>query len=254
MRLTNDLRGDGFGAQYQSILWSIIFAEVNGHTFFYSNIETMNNGLHTDTKFIEDAVKCMNVKGNYPDVHDVAKVAPPHDLTVYALKWPYFYKEIEHDMERFHSSESFTRVKNLFYKGKESPFDDKHFHVAVHIRKLVKYDKVFETDTRSLDDSYYINCMEAIQHTYSKTQNKPILFHMYSVGNEEEFTMYKKFPIQFHLEDDTFESFIGMVFADMLVICPSSMSYTAGLLSNGIVIYKPFWHPPRMSWLTLETK
>lgn len=244
--MTNDLRGDGFGAQYQSIIWSILFTEVKGHTFFYSDIENMNNGLHTDKQFIEDAVKFMNIKDNYPPVRDVAHF---QDRTVYALKWPYFYKEIENDMERFHSSPSFNKIKYLFFQNKKSPFDNDHIHVAVHIRKIVQYDKVFDNN-RVVDDSYFIRCMEKIQRD-SVNLPKPLLFHIYSVGPDEDFEQFKRFPVQLHNKDDTFESFLGMAFADMLIICASSMSYTAGLLSNGLVIYKPFWHPPRGNWVNL---
>lgn len=246
MLITNDIRDDGFGAQYQSIIWSILFAEVKGHTFFYSDIKYMNNGVDNDKKFIEDAVKLMNIKPHYPDVYSVYKYA---EHTVYALKAPLFYKEIENDMERFHNSESFQRVKQLFYQDKKSPFDNDHTHIAVHIRKPVKYDVVIE-DYRLIKDDYFLNCMAKLFEMY-KSKSKPVLFHIYSQGDLKDFEVYKQFPVKFHLEDDTFQSFIGMAFADVLVISPSSMSYTAGLLSNGDVVYKPFWHPPRKNWIQI---
>lgn len=43
MLITNDLREDHFGAQYQSILWNVLFAEVKGDTFLYSDIPRMHN-------------------------------------------------------------------------------------------------------------------------------------------------------------------------------------------------------------------
>ena len=92
MLLTNDIRDDGFGAQYQSIIWSILFAEVNGHTFYYSDIKWMNSDIDDNKKFIEDAVKLMNIKKHYPDVYSVYSL-PQH--TVYALKAPLFFEEIE---------------------------------------------------------------------------------------------------------------------------------------------------------------
>lgn len=244
MLITNDLREDGFGAQYQSILWTILFAEVKGDTFLYSDIIRMDNSSDNKDTFLKEAVKTMNIKGNYPQVESVGGV------TMYAPKWPYFYKEIERDMERFHDSSSFQRLKYLFYKNKESPFSHDIVNVAVHIRRPNSCD----TRTQGTDtpDEYFINCMKLVQEKY-KQERKECLFHIYSQGSEESFVRYKEFPVQFHFQDDTFKTFNGMVFADVLILSESSYSYTAGLLSNGIIIYKPFWHPPRKHWFIISS-
>lgn len=243
MLITNDLREDGFGAQYQSILWTILFAEVKGDTFLYSDIPRMHNPSDDEKTFLQKAVDTMNIKGNYPQVESVGGV------TIYAPKWPYFYKEIEHDMERFHDSASFNRLRYLYYKNKMSPFSSDSINVAVHVRRPNKCNVRMEgSDT---PDEYYLNCMRIIQEKY-KQENKECLFHIYSQGNEETFHMYKAFPVKFHFQDDTFETFNGMVFADVLILSESSYSYTAGLLSNGIIVYKPFWHPPRKHWFIIS--
>lgn len=243
MLLTNDLRYDGFGAQYQSLIWTILFTEVGGHRFLYSDIREMENPTHDTKRFIEDAVKTMNVKGHYAEVTSVGKIP------IFAPKWPYFYGEIEQDMERYHSSPSFAKIKSLYYQNKSSPFDSTYFNVAVHIRRPVAQDTRIEgSDT---PNSYYLSVMNAIQQMYNQ-KGKQIKFHIYSQGTPDMFHEYKNFPIELHLDDDTFESFKGMVFADVLVISASSMSYTAALLSNGTIIYKPFWHPPRKHWMIAE--
>jgi hypothetical protein len=242
MLLTNDLREDGFGAQYQSIIWTIVFAEVKGDTFLYSDIIRMHNPEKNTNDFLEKAIDCMNIKGNYPQVDSVGGV------TIYAPKWPYFYKEIEYDMERFHDSISFQKIKYLYYKNKVSPFKNDVINIAVHVRRPNKCNIRLEgSDT---PDEYYLNCMRLVYEKY-KQENKECLFHIYSDGNEESFQNYKVFPVEFHLDEKTFESFNGMVFADALIISASSYSYVAALLSNGMIIYKPFWHPPRKHWYTI---
>lgn len=240
MLITNDLRDDGFGAQYQSIIWTILFAEVKGDTFLYSDILRMDNPSKDTKGFLEKAVKTMNIKGNYPQVESVGGV------TMYAPKWPYFYKEIEREMERFHDTGSFERIKYLYHKDKESPFSSGRVHVAVHVRRPNKCD--VRTEGADTPDAYYLQCMKLIQEKY-KQENKECLFHIYSQGAEESFQDYKMFPVQFHLDEDTFETFNGMVFADVLILSASSYSYVAALLSNGVIVYKPFWHPPRRHWL-----
>lgn len=246
MLITNDVRDDGFGAQYQSIIWSILFAEVNGHTFYYSPIRYMCSDISDNKKFIENAEKLMNIKDYYPYVYDVYSLA---NHTVYALKAPLFFKEIETNMEHFHNSKSFEKIKFLFYMNNKNPYDTNIINIAVHIRRPVSFDTRIEG--ANIPDSYFLRCMENALYLYS-SEKKQVLFHIYSQGKEEKFQIYKKFPVQFHLEDDTFSSFIGMVYADLLIISPSSFSYTAGLLSNGKVVYKPFWHPPRSHWLMMN--
>ncbi len=243
MLITNDLRDDGFGAQYQSIIWTILFAEVKGDTFLYSDIVRMHNPEKDTSDFLEKAVRFMNIKGSYPQVESVGGV------TIYAPKWPYFYKEIEHEMERFHETASFQRIKSLYFKNKVSPFANDIINVAVHVRRPNKCN--IRLDGSDTPDEYYLNCMRVVQEKF-KQENKECLFHIYSDGDEESFQSYTIFPVKFHFHDDTFESFNGMVFADVLIISASSFSYTAALLSNGIIVYKPFWHPPRKHWFLVS--
>jgi hypothetical protein len=242
MFLTNDLRWDGFGAQYQSIIWSILFAECNNDTFLYSDIERMLNHEEDEKSFIEKAVSLMNLKGKYTNVTDVGP------QVIYALKWPYFYKQVEKNMEFYHSSSSFKKIQDLYFSNKQTPFDDKHLHVAVHIRRPVSIDvRINGADT---PNDYYFKCMNGIRNDFSQSE-KPLQFHIYSQGKESDFDVFKEFNPVFHLDETTFPSFIGMTFADILVTSASSYSYTAALLSKGMVLYLPFWHPPRAHWKIL---
>ena len=242
MFITNDLRHDGFGAQYQSIIWSILWAECQGHVFHYSEIERMVNDTGDEKKFIDSANNLINLRDKYPPI-----TIAPHGSVIFALKWPYFYKDIEKNMEFFHNSSSFQRIQESYFSNKQSPLSNDYYNVSVHIRRPVAFD--LRVEGTATPDSYYLKCMKVVMD--NTKSSKPIRFHIYSQGSEEDFHMYKSYPVVFHLKDDTFESFNGMVFADLLVISASSMSYTAGLLSKGQVIYLPFWHPPRKDWLLL---
>lgn len=244
MYFTNDLRSDGFGAQYQSIIWSILWAECKGQSFLYSDIEHMVNPTNNEVAFLEQAKTCMNLRDRYPSVESV-----PFGVPVFALKWPYFYKEIEANMEAYHASESFQRIQTAFFANKKSPFSPSQYHIAVHIRRPLPFDNRKEgTDT---PDTYYVRAIQGLL-AWKQTQPKPIQIHLYSTGSPDDFAVYRDLPVQFHLEDDTFQTFCGMVFADCLVTSPSSFSYTAALLSKGEVLYYPFWHPPRKHWMLLS--
>lgn len=239
MYLTNEVRYDGFGAQYQSILWTILYAELNGHTFLYSDIPYMENPTEDAAKFLWEALHCMNIRNHFPHVTTV-KEEP-----IFSPKVPSFYGVIEKNIEQYHTSESFQRLKALYYQSKVSPFDKDHVHVAVHIRRHMKFDSRKESNETPL--TYYLYVMTAVQEMY-KTSEKPLLFHLYSQGKQDDFKVLEQFPLHYHLEDSTFETFNGMVFADVLITSASSFSYLAGLLSNGRIVYKQFWHPPRYHW------
>lgn len=243
MYFTNDQREDGFGAQYQNILWSILYAELHDGTFLYSHILRMENPSNDSKKFVEDAVKTMNIRDKFIPANILGK------LTILILKSPNFYNEIEQDIEKYHKSASFEKIKSYYYENKTSPFDPSSFHIAVHVRRPVAQDT--RTDGANTPHSYYLSAIRIIQTRFQDI-GKPLRFHIYSTDPIETFEEYKQFPVTFHLEEDTFETFRGMVFADVLVTSASSFSYVAALLSNGTIVYKPFWHPPRKHWMQLQ--
>lgn len=242
MILTNDFRDDAFGAQYQSILWSILYAEENGHTFCYSPIRHMNTQEEDKQKFIREIEQFINLQCKYPNVFE--KYTKSNEI-VYALRAPIFFTEIEKNIDKYHDSLTFQKLQSYYFENKTTPFDQEHIHIAVHIRRPLSFD-VNSAAYRS--DTYYINNILIVQKLLV-TAAKPLLFHIYSTGNPEDFKMYKNFPIQLHINETIPQTFLGMTFADFLITARSSFSYTAALLSRGTVIYNRFWHPPRKHWL-----
>ena len=143
-------------------------------------------------------------------------------------------------------SEHMKTLKEMFWKNKEKDFfkNDK-FNVALHVRRPNKNDsRLAGADTV---DQYYIEKIENILETY---KDKDIVFHLYSQGSEEMFDAYKKYSTVLHLNESLLDTFTGMVAGDVLVISASSMSFAAGLLSDGTVYYHPFWHKPVDTWIT----
>ena len=104
-------------------------------------------------------------------------------------------------------------------------------------------------DDRITPLEYYINIIHRI---YKDNVNKNIKFHIYSQGKIEDFqgiVDLTQYNIEFHLNEFVLDTFNAMIFADVLAISKSSFSYVAGLLSNGIIYYKPFWHGPLSNWI-----
>jgi hypothetical protein len=64
-----------------------------------------------------------------------------------------------------------------------------------------------------------------------------------------DYDEFDKEGLCFHLNENMFDTFTGLVAADILVTSRSSFSYTAAILSDGIIYYQPFWHPPGEKWI-----
>ena len=88
--------------------------------------------------------------------------------------------------------------------------------------------------------------MNEIREKYTE---KPLQFHIYSQGKKENFKDLENTDVEFHLDEEVTNTFMGLVTADILLLSPSSFSYVAGLLSDGIVYYKKFWHNKKREWL-----
>jgi hypothetical protein len=84
------------------------------------------------------------------------------------------------------------------------------------------------------------------QNTYEGDK----IFHIYSQGDKKNFLHFKNDDILLHLNESIESTFYSMVTAQILVMSKSSLSYTAGMLSDGIIYYLPFWHKPSLNWKT----
>jgi hypothetical protein len=79
----------------------------------------------------------------------------------------------------------------------------------------------------------------------------PHEIHVFSEGCQEDFGEIRNRAV-LHLNGDVFECLHNLITADVLVMAKSSFSYTAALLSRGIVIYSPFWHAPLQQWIVAD--
>jgi hypothetical protein len=138
-------------------------------------------------------------------------------------------------------------IKDCFWENKErNHFKNNKMNIAVHIRRENIADNGQCGYRGTTPNSYYLNIMNEIREKYKDT---PLQFHIYSQGVIENFKELEKEDVEFHLDEEITQTFVGLVAADILVLSPSSFSYVAGLLSDGIVYYKPFWHNKKRDWV-----
>ena len=88
-----------------------------------------------------------------------------------------------------------------------------------------------------------------LQHDMTAT------FNILSEGSKDDFASMlqgNKQNIKLHLNQTMLEAWQSMVVADILVLSPSSFSYSAALYNTGVIVYSKFWHRPLPSWLTFQ--
>jgi hypothetical protein len=137
-------------------------------------------------------------------------------------------------------------------------YDPNNFNIAVHIRRgdinIGQINGNTNLTSRWQNNDYYLSVLKNVKNSLS--QNKPISIYLFSQGEVEDFADFQIFDsIIYCLDMSAKQSFLHMVFADLIITSKSSFSYKPALLSNGIkVCPKVFWHgyPTDTSWILVE--
>jgi len=235
MIVTNKQRTDGFGAIFQNILYILVWANDTNHKFLPSYNETFEHNYTNEKYFVQNLNKFMGF-----DYTLITTITEPVKQ-LYTEIYPY----VEQRIDKLFSSDVFLTYKKFFFHDKKNPYDGINHIVAVHIRRHNSHDsRIAGTDT---PNEYYLSIINKIRSKY--TGEKELKFCIYSQGSEKDFELFKFDNVELILNTTTESTFLGLVYADELITSASSLSYVAGLLTNGKVHYKTFWHPPLQSWI-----
>lgn len=238
MSYTHENRIDGFGAQYQGIITTLIFCKENNLKYIYSPLSSVEHNYDNDPNYINKLEKLINLKDN---IKDQCEIGPQQ------LLFGNISNNFEQNIDKYCNSDSMKFIKDCFWEGKErNHFKNNKINIAVHIRRENLHDKGNAGDRANTPNEYYIRIMNEIRKKYN---NQLLQFHIYSQGEIENFKDLENIDVEFHLNEEITKTFTGLVAADILILSPSSFSYIAGLLSDGIVYYKPFWHNPKKEWV-----
>lgn len=151
-------------------------------------------------------------------------------------------------------------IKKKFYLASEREndiliYDQKRFNVAIHVRRgdIFEWQKSQDSNEniRWQNNDYFKNVLELVIKNIQT--EKSIALYLFSQGERKDFSEFEKFPnLHYCLDMNAQDSFLHMVFADLLITSKSSFSYKPALLSNGIKISpEDFWHgyPNVKDWL-----
>jgi len=230
---------DGFGAQYQKIIQTYIYCKIHNLIFCYNPIHCIEHNYNNDNEYINKIENLINLKNNIINLNQTMNVTY---LDFNLIVRNYF----ENNIDKCCESEHMQFIKDCFWENKnKSFFNNDKINVALHIRRPnINDNRIEGTNT---PNSYYLNIINIIRKKY-ENNNKKVLFHIYSQGNILNFKEFANHDVYFHLNENLFDTFIGMVSADILVTSASSLSYIAALISDNEIYYLPFWHNPRKNW------
>ncbi len=240
--VTNPERTDGFGAQFQTIIASAIYAELNNVPYIYTPFRAMEHNYDNDPEFLAKKEWLINFKDNF-------EISADNDA-INTLDLMEFIQFFEAHISECANSNALKKMKRIFRENKNinNYFDTGRFNIVIHLRRPNQHDN--RLDGSDTADDLFLNIINKLRVIYS-SQNP--LFHVHSQGDRENFKNFDAPDIVLHLNESVEDSFTSMVLADVLVAARSSFSYVAGMLSDGIVYHIPFWHTPLPGWISVDT-
>lgn len=235
-RITNPFRIDGFGAQFQTIIYTAIYAELNNMKFLYTPFIAMEHNYDNDQLFLDKKEELINL------INNVATSA--NHENVISLSRADYIKYFEDNIQQCCNTKALQTIKELFRANKPNNyFNNNKINIAMHVRRPNQHDSRLEG--ADVPTKQFLQVLASLKQEY---KDQEYLVHIYSQGVPKDFKDFVGPNVVLHLNESVEDTFTGMVLADVLVTSPSSFSYTAGLISNGKVYYMPFWHPPLPGW------
>jgi len=133
-----------------------------------------------------------------------------------------------------------------------------NYNIAIHVRRG---DIVSGQENRNpnllmrwQNNDYFVNVLANVL-AFIKV-DKPISIYLFSQGQKSDFEDFKHFPnLHFCLGMNAQDSFLHLVYSDLLITSKSSFSYKPALLNRGLkVCPKDFWHsyPYAKDWILAD--
>ena len=158
------------------------------------------------------------------------------------------FELIESIQNKFHNAAS-RQKDHLIYNSN-------NFNIAIHVRRGdIVVDQENKNDNLQLrwqGNDYFEKVLKNVLNKIETV--KPIFIYLFSQGIENDFSEFEKFKnLHFCLDMNAQDSFLHMVYADLLITSKSSFSYKPALLNKvGIkVCPEDFWHgyPKNNDWI-----
>jgi hypothetical protein len=235
---------DGGGAQVQAIFSARVFAHAANVPYFHTPLRRVAHAPGFRWKWAAAWEEAFGLQYGHPRAKGAGKIVKTRRfLKRYRGPPPiigdaYFHSFCDADPDRYLPllDQFRANCKLLKQTTRDTPV------AAIHIRRGDVAIPGAEIAYRmtSMDDN--ARAIETIRSNWPG-----IDVQVYSQGKPEDFAGLPG-GCTLHLDTDVFETMAALMNADVLVTAKSSFSYVAALLSQGTIIFEPFWHKPMSSW------
>lgn len=154
------------------------------------------------------------------------------------------------DIQRKFYNASFRKNDNLLY-------DPNNYNIAVHARRgdIMSNPNNPNLKMRILSNQYFFNALKSALELV--LTDKDVHIYFFSQGTSDDFPEFNEFKnLHWCFDMSAQQSFLHMVYADLLITSKSSFSYKPALLNKGIkVCPKDFWHgyPDSDDWILCDS-
>jgi len=174
---------------------------------------------------------------------------------VFVCEQDQFYRDqfgvIKEIQQKFYNSPSRKEDKLLF--------DLNAYNIAIHVRRgdiVAGQNKIDNHTMRWMNNEYFLN---TLQNTLDFINtDKKICIYLFSQGKKEDFIEFEQFSnLIYCLDMGAIDSFLHMVYADVLITSKSSFSYKPALLNKGLkIVPTNFWHgyPSTNDWIQVNNE
>jgi hypothetical protein len=237
--LTNTIYKEGFGENFKFIIYSMLYAEYLREEFHYTPFnDLLEHNYDKDVNFVDKKEKLINLINHYPVIKKDLIYKNPDRFELL-----HFF---ENNVDFCFKSKTLKKLKIIFKEANKDKFDKSFFNIAIHIRRMNILDIEKNINFKQIPGSDVPNELYKVIIGQFKNNYKNSKIHIYSQGDKKDF--YFQGDIVLHINTSLEDTFVDMVYADILVIAPSSLSYSAGLISDGIVYFINSCNTPLSSW------
>mgnify|MGYP002085246882 FL=1 len=244
---------DGGGAQVHAVLSVQAFCKAFGIPYVHTPFRLMEHASSlAEVRRWEDS---FNLGNGYRRAEDEGlAIVPAADFARTRLRWgERCVVAIEHChgfTDRYPHALTLVRdeFRRAFNFEPESSARNDAFSIAVHVRR---------GDVTAQDFPGRYTTTELIFKRVDRLlklrkSDRPVAVTLYSEGPASQFEPLRQLGCEIACDGDPIDTLRQMARADIIVTAKSSFSYVAGLLTHGLVIYEPFWHPKQPSWVSLD--
>lgn len=269
IRITCAERSDGAGAQAHTIMSAMCFAQAHGHTYVHTPFAAIDHAEQPAPDWVDAWEKLFNL-GDGEERAETLKgrvynYSSFHPRLYYAMTGgfrsadesrsrtrkgvgrperhfhPYFYYADSHP-ESFQAI--IPELRRKYWTGKKRSGNG-DLMVALHMRRG---DVTARNTMRYTPIESVHRTAEAVKSVLTDA-GISYSMRLYSQGPADGFAALRDVGVDLCLDVDAVWTMQQLITADVLVMSKSSFSYVAALISDGIKLYEPFWHPPLRSWL-----